>query len=70
VPLLTDDRHVDRDLRSVPVVFEPSGSIPLSLGPQGFLPKALLLGVGQTIGYMVFSEALVFYGSALAEKRQ
>ncbi|GIL72601.1 hypothetical protein Vretimale_4332 [Volvox reticuliferus] len=37
---------------------------------KGFLPKALLLGVGQTIGYMVFSEALNFYGSALAEKRQ
>jgi hypothetical protein len=32
---------------------------------QGFLPKALLLGIGQTIGYMVFSEALGFYSEAL-----
>ncbi|GLC51634.1 hypothetical protein PLESTB_000523600, partial [Pleodorina starrii] len=34
---------------------------------KGFLPKALLLGVGQTIGYCVFSEALNFYGSAWAD---
>ncbi|KAG2449622.1 hypothetical protein HYH02_005155 [Chlamydomonas schloesseri] len=32
---------------------------------KGFLPKALLLGIGQTIGYMVFSEALGFYSEAL-----
>ncbi|KAG2501402.1 hypothetical protein HYH03_001188 [Edaphochlamys debaryana] len=36
---------------------------------KGFLPKALLLGVGQTIGYMVFSEALGFYSDLLAPKQ-
>ncbi len=52
----------------IPSVYLPHLPTPAS-PPQGFLPKALLLGVGQTIGYCVFSEALGFYSRALGEAR-
>lgn len=51
--------------------FPYQGSQPLTLRPpqgpralyKGFVPKALRLGIGQTIGLMVFQESMALMGA-------